>query len=129
METKVCIKCAELKIVTDYYYDIRYGNYINTCKLCKSKITSLWKTKNRAKVRYNQSVYRKNNPFAKKSKGNKHRQNINQNKSKMERLPDYYICQTLKIPKELITPELIEVKRLLIKTKRLCKTSQNSETV
>lgn len=49
-----------------------------------------------------------------------------------ENLTDGYVLNYLRIKgfnKEDITPELIEVQRLLTKTKRLCKTSPNSETV
>lgn len=74
----------------------------------------------------NKLDYKKNKEYhAKKSflynKNNKDRINKNANK-RTERLADSYVVNKLKqngFSKESITPELIEVKRIILKTKRL----------
>lgn len=64
----------------------------------------------------------KNNPYKIKEKEDRQRRNLN----------DGYIKNKLRrkgFTTELENNDLIEVQRLLIKTKRLCKTLQNSEKV
>mgnify|MGYP003654648732 CR=1 FL=1 len=55
------------------------------------------------------------------NKNNKEKINKNSNK-RTERLANCYVVNKLKLsgfPKESITPELIEIKRIILKTKRL----------
>ena len=98
------------------------------------KYKTKWKTSNTEKIK----KYYENNADKIKEKSREYyaHNSINVNKCNAEykkefivNLKDEYIkgllrCQNY--PQELINnPEFIEVKRLLIKTKRLCKTSQN----
>lgn len=48
-EAKTCIKCGEVKPLSDYSFDKRTGKYINTCKACKVLITKQHYLKNREK--------------------------------------------------------------------------------
>lgn len=40
MEMKICIKCKEEKLLTEYYYNITKNYYYNVCKKCNNKIIS-----------------------------------------------------------------------------------------
>jgi len=37
---KICIKCKEEKLLTEYYYNITKNYYYNVCKKCNNKIIS-----------------------------------------------------------------------------------------
>lgn len=115
----------------------------------KNKIANYHKeyqAKNKDKMKFIQDVYKKKYPEKVAACKKKSRQlNIYkyrlfdriESQRRRDILADNYvasrICQGTKLRSSDITPELIEVKRLIIKTKRLCKqqsqTSQNLETV
>lgn len=138
METKKCSKCGEVKDVGEFYKNGEYGLRPN-CKKCEKE---QWQKKNIKNPEKNKTKCRnyllansekekeriKNywlkNPENLKNKNNRC------NTKKIDNLTDCYIKQTLKLSgftTEQINenPELIEVKRLIIKTKRLCKTLPN----
>jgi hypothetical protein len=60
---------------------------------------------------------------------------VSRNKNIIENMPDFYIinrlvyCDGFKKEYLIEHPEIIETKRIILKTKRLCKTLQNSEQV
>lgn len=89
----------------------------------ENKITRrLWRKRNTEECNRKRSLWRKNNP-----------EKVREEKNKItETLKGSYVKRGLikqGFPKDQITTELIEVQRLIIKTKRLCKTLQNSEQV
>lgn len=91
-------------------------------------------------------IWRKNNPdrLNKFKEQNRIRYNedieykthvVFRNKKIIENMPDFYIinrliyCDGFKKEYLIEHPEIIETKRIILKTKRLCKTLQNSEQV
>lgn len=74
--------------------------------------------KNRVRKLEQAREYNKNNPDKRRMR----------KRNSVAMLKSHYVKEILvksKFPKEHITPELIEVKALIIKTQRLCKTSKN----
>lgn len=92
-----------------------YATYRNNNLEKLRELARKWHKNNFEKSKLNASIYRLNNS--------------EKIKEVRELLPDSYIKTVLKkqnYPQELINnPEFIEVKRLIIKTKRLCRTSRN----
>lgn len=93
-----------------------------------------YRKNNSEKIKENRAKYYKDNHKRENSiSAEYHKNNLEKIKElkakRIEDLPDSYIRHQLKIqnyPQELINnPEIIEIKRITIKTKRLCKTSQN----
>ena len=97
---KQCTKCGKIKGFDEFYKEKTGKNGLQSyCKKCKNAAASVW---------------RKANPEKVKAKNKKETQN----------LPDYYVRNKLKqqsYPPEMISPELIEVKRTILKIKRACK--------
>lgn len=130
--TKVCKKCKIEKgfDLFQKYKKSRDG-YRTQCKQCdyeyhkkycqthRSEMCQYVK-KNGQKNNYkHQKEYHKNNP----------NNRIEMIKNGVDSLNDRYVKSTLKhsgFSREMLesNPEIVEVKRLLIKTRRLCKTSQ-----
>lgn len=115
---KVCTKCKEQKSIVEFGKLKQGKNGINpVCKKCCSKrILEYFKIHNykwQKKANIEKPIYRKiaNDNYRKKD--------------------NYIISQTRRsikssgFPIERITEDLIQVKILINKTKRLCKTSQN----
>lgn len=148
METKKCRKCGDVKNVTSFYKIGKY--YSSYCKICYKeynknnsekivKAAKIWFENNPEKRKLSlHKYYKKNiekiNKYATEWKNNnpekikfitrKHQFNLINN------LGDSYIKAKLKskgFTSEQINEnnELIEIQRLIIKTKRLCRTSQN----
>ena len=87
--------------------------------------TDKWRKKNKEKLKIKKAHYRlKNIEYIKSKKPY-------QEKKAREELQDNYVIQQITKRSKLTSkdvrnhPQLIEVKRIIIKTKRLCKTSQN----
>ena len=134
---KKCSKCGEVKGVYEYSADKTMAD--NLCKMCK-KCSSMYQKKyyedNSDIIKKSTSEYSKIHILEMRKYRKKWRDGNKDNIRKSSailasNLADGYIkgqiiAQT-GIDKALITPELIEIKRTIIKTKRLCKTLKNSE--
>lgn len=123
MQTKVCSKCGEEKTIDMFKKGPAYRFGVNSrCRICTNKINIEYDRNNRGKASDRQMRYAKRN----KEKINSYRRKLTFNNR--ENFLDPYIKDLL-IKNGFTTkqikqyPELIETKRLLIKTKRLCKTS------
>jgi len=122
METRICSKCGVEKPLTDFTKDKRKKLGIRgICKKCSSKrVCDYLKTE---KGKETNKKYRKTNLYLTYRKKYE-----NENRDKLN---DYYIVANIsrscKLPRKEIRkyPELIEINRIKIKTKRLCKTLQN----
>lgn len=145
---KICAKCGEQKPVDAYYSypgeekkdGSRTKRIKNTCKQClvesakkwveqnkekRKEIKRRWSLNNKKHLRNYYQEYLKKNPDLLKQ----WRKNADSKKS--ESLTDAYVMKCLLSGTSLTSrdlaqyPELIQIQRLIIKTKRLCKTSQN----
>lgn len=87
--------------------------------------TDKWRKENKEQIKVKKSKYRLENIKYIKSK------KIIEQKIAIEKLQDNYVISQITKRSKLTSkevrkhPELIKVKRIIIKTKRLCKTSQN----
>jgi hypothetical protein len=132
---KNCNKC-QLKKTSEDFYKSKLGKYglRSICKICSH-------IQNKKYAKVNRRNYYLRNIEKHKEKNKKYAQ-LNYLKEKnrkvivdtnsVKNVNDRYVKRQLKIKgfiSEAITPELIEVQRLIIKTKRLCKTLQNYEQV
>lgn len=122
METKFCHKCQLEKPVCDWYKNKSKIDGLSTeCKTCSQNRNKKWRTNNTQRLYDNYKKWKKNN------------QNkiVQGNLDRIQNLSDSYIRQKLRkkgfSKKDCRNVELIEVQRLLIKTQRLWKTSENSE--
>jgi hypothetical protein len=137
---KTCSKCGDVKKSYDFYNNkqAKDGKTIH-CKLCMDKYKNEWQKNNPKKCSEMASKWNKNNPNLRKTYLSKFRSRsdydeknrISSSKSSKlatEELKDNYVKSTLLklgFNKKDISNELIETQRIIIKTKRLCKTSQN----
>ena len=107
-----CNKCGIDKPIEEF----EKGRSV--CKGCKKERQKEYYKENAEQIKEYQKEYAKKNAERIKEHKKEYRKNLS----------DGYIKQEFKhqgYPPNQITPELIEVKRLIIKTKRLCKTSQS----
>lgn len=152
METKICTKCKDVKDLDMFPYckttKDRKRNECKDCECQRNKIRYLqnkeafnknhriwvennkvksdqikrkWRVNNSEKVKIIEKNWRKNNPEKVKN------YNTIQRRKERDNCSNYYISKLLVeqgFCKKDITAELMEVKKLIIKTKRLCKTSQ-----
>lgn len=159
---KKCSRCKEEKEEAEFCKDkYRDDGLHHYCRSCSSKINKLRNTKYKDKIAQGRKIYESNNmdkireSHAKYRKSHRDSCNAHSRKYKISHKEEFslYMQQWGKKRREDLTcsyvagctvqgttlkpsdipPELIEVKRLIIKTKRLCKqqsqTSQNLETV
>ena len=152
-QSKRCTKCDEDKSLEHYSKHLKCRLGIsNICKICQREKTKQWRIENPEKLKKLSKTYSiKHKDKLKAKRAERYAQNPEKLKLRAEKwrianfehfmqaskegkrnrrkfLADSYIRDRLiqnGFPKEQITPELIEVQRLIIKTKRLCKTSQN----
>lgn len=138
---RVCKQCKSKKAryyqeKNKEYYTLKRNEYYQKNKETLKLKTKNWRKNNpekaliisrkakkitKEKNREYAKRFRQNNPDKIKADVNKHQ------KRYCETLHDIYVKSSLKrvgFINDQITPELIEVKRLIIKTKRLCKTLQ-----
>jgi len=154
--SKCCSKCGEEKALSNYY--IIYGKYVARCKPCYNADCKSYVERNKEKRKKYQDNYNKANRdkqivhkrnYQKKAKEilrqkgrkryeeNRDRllaQTKNQQKKYAEDLHDCYMRNHLRklgFKKQEVEqfPEIKETVKLIIQTKRLCKTLQNSEKV
>jgi hypothetical protein len=130
METKICSRCGEEKDITEFVKNKKCNlGFSGTCKKCHN----IYSLSNPEKVKKSRDKWKKNNPEKVKESRDKWEKNnpekvILKHKKLRSNLVDYYVIRKLcakGFQKNQITPELIETQRLIIKIKRLCKTSQN----
>ena len=140
--TKFCKKCNENKNTYLFGYSSKNKDGFSFyCKDCNNIIFREIKTRpeQRENHRLYSIEYRKNNPEKSKLSDKKYRQkeevkvkrktqsNMYQENLRNE-LGDLYVKQQLKsigFKNEQITPQLIELKRITLKTKRLCHQLKN----
>ncbi len=130
METKICTKCKEKKTFDFFTKKSKIKDTLRSvCKECCKKSYREYYKKNPDTC----TKYRRENPGYASLQSKKYVEKYPEKRILMQRkqrdnLPDWYIKDQLKVigfNSNQITDELIEVKRLIIKTKRLWKTSQN----
>lgn len=149
---KKCSKCGEVKGVEEFRVDNQKSDGLySSCRMCASAtyrnyyiinsrkvrdLTLLYKINNRLKVQLSTKKYRDKNKDILNQIQKKYRI---ENKDNMKRkyradvisLADVYvrgvICCESKIPSIFISQDLVEIKRTILKTKRLCKTLKSSE--
>ena len=98
-----------------------------TCKNCCSLVFKNWSKKNTDKQIKRAKAWRLENKSHVKNYGNEYNKNrsldcINKNrKNQVKNLSDSYVKGILKNENKIITPELIEIKRLTIKINRFTK--------
>ena len=155
---KKCSRCKEEKEVAEFIKNNQTKDGLTYyCKAClkgirekyrleyKDKIREYrrsWNAKNPDKCRLYVKTYRKKNPDLIASMSRRYQEAHPDVSRRYKKKSAYYIdrayiisiiCKNSPLKSSDIPPELIEVKRLIIKTKRLCKqqsqTSQNLETV
>lgn len=152
METKECSKCGEVKEVGEFTESKKCKNGISgTCKKCTKEYNKKYRVKNCDKLLQlkrkwiddnRNHVNESNRKYKKENSEKEHKyktnynnanrkqvneKNLNRYKYSCEHLGNMYVNSLLRqsgFTTEQINenPELIEVKRLIIKTKRLCKT-------
>ena len=120
--TKICTKCKEEKLLSCYSYH-KHGIYQKrpTCKSCCSIANTLYsrtiERKEQLKIINKKNIIRLREIKSKSCKKN------------IDNLTDSYILKSLiaqvKINKNDIPQEIIDLKRILIKTHRLCQKLQN----
>jgi hypothetical protein len=148
---KTCTRCGIEKPIEEFYKSKNYKDgYSYECKSCNSERSKKWYLENLEKVREAGCKYRLENPERKKDTNKKwYLKNIDKIKavhkkwylkntektiasSKKWRLENHERALFSKIKTNLKKqigetppPELVEVKLLINKTKRLCKTLKN----
>ena len=131
---KKCSKCREIKVVEEFGRDNTKIDYLRSqCKLCNNIKAKIHYELNKDSI-INSRLNAKNKDISlhRHKRMEWERANKDKIKSKYKRrvqsMPDFYIANalvgSLKIPYEIIyaNKELIEAKREILKTKRLCKT-------
>jgi len=135
---KTCTKCGIEKDFGEFGKEkLGKDGLKSSCKMCLNSKTKIWKLKNKDKLLENDKLWRKENPDKVAYKRKKYNSSEKGKKSRLEfvrRLskeiyPSYVKKCLIKqgFKKEDIeqNSELILLKTITIKTKRLCKTSQN----
>jgi hypothetical protein len=128
----VCQKCNVPKIKEQFLVHHKTAGFPSTdihCKDCRNEYNRLQYAKNKEKRKVQNIESRKLH-----SKKYKETSNIRMKKYTKNLTDDYlvnliYRGTNLKSSEIKQLPELIEIKRLIIKTKRLCKTLQHLEQV
>ena len=119
MDTKTCIKCGEIKTI-DLFRTKR-----NQCKnCCKEIYREYYKNNPDICTKYRRENYGYASLQSKKYVEKHPEKKSLLRKKHISNLHDWYIKDLLKLTgfkPEQITPELIELKRITIKTERLCK--------
>ena len=141
--TKVCSTCGEEKSIDKFYKCKKYKYGVSfRCKDCERERKNMWKIKKRKEgtlkkypsaykkrertdaIRDRERKYRINNPRKRDRTTETYKKH---QQKRRDELRKSYIVNQLEgkgFSREYIysNPELIEVQRILIKTKRLCKT-------
>jgi superfamily II DNA helicase RecQ len=131
-ELKKCTKCGDEKPATLEFYgaqkDCKNGLKPH-CKACLSKAGKLYHNLHSERILNQKKKWQQNNPektknFIRKWKQKNTDKLRSYDKKNSEQLTDSRVRLRLGLRKDQCPPELIEVKRLQIKIKRLCKTSK-----
>jgi|SRR5690554_5549578 len=126
---RICKKCLLEKTID------RFRDNNKACRKCNNINSKVWAKKWRENPNNKEKIaeYRKNKDY-KQYESYRRNKKIQRAKAKIKDraiLHRRYIYTQLRnkgFKAEDITPELIDTQRLIIKTKRLCKTLKNSET-
>ena len=133
MEIKRCFKCGEIKPISEFSKDKKCKDGLNSwCKECYSEYSKNWCKEHKEEVRIKRHKrykkhdvqIRENSKKWRKANPEKIREH---SKTYIESSPSYFkdlLIQT-GFSKDEITPELIEKKSDIIKTRRLIKQINN----
>ena len=144
METKKCGKCGEVKPISEFFkHKNTKDRMFPQCKCCMKKIkeeyrkkhpekTKEYRKKHQKEIKEYRKEYRKKHPEKTKESQKEYRKKYQKKLKEYQEecrknLHPSYVKKELKrlgYTKEEITPELIEVKKETLKTKRLIKTIQ-----
>jgi len=138
METKVCTKCGiEFPATTEWFYasNTRKGGLASSCKKCKNLVNHEWEKHNKGKRNeLSKDFYWNNTEKCREWSNNYRIKNPEKvamfNKRWAINNPEIRLKHDAKsILKKQIgatpPPELVELKLITLKIKRLCKTSNN----
>ena len=128
---KKCSKCGEVKLLDCFFRKkSAKDGHKSACKKCFHKFAKEYRDENTEKVKAREAKYRAKNSekiktsayeWAEKNSGKIKTKNAKRSKD----LTDAYVKVTIKqqsgVPNEIITPDLIETKRLHILIKRKLK--------
>ena len=126
---KTCTKCGEVKPLDEFY------RWSDICKNCKIEYQKIYSSENSEKIKKSKKIYRSENS-EKIKESQKIYRSENSEKAKeyqkiyrsenTEKVKYIEIKQNLKRQIGATPPpELVEIKVLINKTKRLCKTLKN----
>ena len=128
METKICYKCREEKPLEEFYKNkTTKDGRKSACKICSSQINKLWYQENLEEVINRARGWRNNNREKanaiqrKYDKKNSEKINAEGRRSR-ENCRPFYIKSMLKkqgFIDSQITPDIIEEKRNIIRTRRI----------
>jgi len=110
---KTCTKCGEVKPLEEFTSD-------SDCKICRSKYQKKYYSENHEKIKEQLKKDRDKNPEKYNERKKKYRSE-NTEKVKYSEIKQNLKRQIGETP----PPELVEIKVLINKTKRLCKTLKN----
>jgi hypothetical protein len=130
VEVRTCKKCLIEKPID------RFRDESKVCRKCNNANGKIWSKKYRDNPENKEKIktYRGSKTFKQSTYYRRHKKEQRAKTHIKDRatLHRRYVYKTLRgrgfEPKD-ITPELIETQRIIIKTKRLCKTLKNLETV
>jgi len=130
---KVCTKCLQLKSLIDFdkQKDGLFG-FRSNCKICRNNIKAIWVKKSIAHKKY---ISTPTHIELQKKAQQKHKLKVGlkklneESKKRLKKQRDNlrvsYCKKLIKINISIIPEEIINIKQIIIKTKRLCKTLQN----
>ena len=129
METKFCKKCGEEKLLIEFSKDKRSRDERTSyCKKCVNIYGEKWKESHREQVKENKKNWYKANLEKEKEKSRiwdiNNPEKVKEKARRWKEENPLYFKLALKkqgFPEERITPELMELKRMIIKTKRKIK--------
>lgn len=119
--TKVCTRCGEAKLLTEFYADTRYvGGYVHTCKPCYARRHAAWVSKNKDRVRaLSKKHYDRTPPELRNQAARAYAE-----KDRLT-LSDSYVKKALVQGSALkwrdVTPEMVEMKRHQLFLNRLAR--------
>ena len=133
LEMKKCSKCGEFKAPHMFYKDKTKKDLLsNWCKKCKKEYRAIYHEKNKERRSQTNKKYKEKNKERISQTNKKYKEKnkealILKDRKRIEMMSNYYIVKTLRqqgIPKDQIAPELIELKRAILKVKRAIKQKQ-----
>lgn len=134
METKVC-SCCNLEKTIDFFNKDKKGKYgvSSKCKICKNNTNKTYRLENSMEIKSTKlKWYLANKEKTKQTCDNWKSNNIEKvKKYRQKTIKDLHNCYIKRVlyqhgfKNNQITPELIELKRITLKTTRLCRQLKN----